>query len=64
MPADLPEGIELREPDRPGLCPAYSTSMMVHCAVPVPEGETEHAGAHWGLGFSAPGVPAPPEGQP
>lgn len=59
--SDLPEGIEWRPDlvDRPGLCAAYSTLFAVHCAIPVPEGETEHTGDHWGLGFSAPGVPAP-----
>lgn len=61
MPVDLPEGIEWRPDlvDRPDLCPAYSTAMQVHCAIPVPEGETEHDGLHWGMGFSAPGDPAP-----
>lgn len=60
---ELPEGVEWRPDlvDRPDLCPAYSTTVMVHCAVPVPEGAGEHPGDHWGLGFSAPGVEGPVE---
>lgn len=54
-PQNLPPGIDWRPElcDRPDLCPAYSTSLGVHCAEPVDPQTQAHVGEHWGAGFPA-----------